>query len=203
MTKVGASYEKQKRSKSNKLNLGRFTALPHNVIHSAEYRALGHAARSLLFDITAQYFGSNNGKLVCCMKYLRPLGLTSNDTISRALKQLKNSGLLIQTRQGMRPPCSQAAWFAIGWLALDATNGLDIDPHKYRRCQLTPIKPIKPIGGAGKTNIAPPNGLAPSIITPLNGAVKHISDELPKPLGGEYIYLPSTVSNSSHKQLIS
>jgi hypothetical protein len=200
---MGASYGKQKRSKSHKLNVGRFTAMPHNVIHSAEYRALGFAARSLLFDIAAQFGGLNNGRLVCCMKYLKPLGWTSNDTVSRALKQLKDSGLIIQTRQGMRPPCSQAAWFAIGWLSLDVSNGLDIEPTKYQRCKLTPIKPIKPINGVAKNKATPSKGIDASLAAPIGGAVDDEVKECSTPLGGEYIYLPSARSNSSnnHQQI--
>lgn len=133
---MGGSYGKQKSAKAGKLNIGRFTALPHNVIHSVQYRGLEHAARSLLFDLAAQYNRSNNGKLVACNKYLKPLGWKSHDTISRALRELKDSGLLIQTRQGM---IGQSAWFAIGWFELDVTDGLDINPKTYKRIALTPI----------------------------------------------------------------
>jgi hypothetical protein len=154
---MGASGEKQKSAKSGKLGF-RFTALPHMLIHSAEYRALGFAARALLIDMAAQYTRRNNGKLVCCMKYLKPLGWVSNDTIFRALKELKTSGLLIQTRQGMMPPMSQPAWFALGWLGLDVTDGLDIDPKKYRNCQLTKINTLTPIPGAVKATSAPISG---------------------------------------------
>ena len=49
------------------------------------YRALGYPARALLIDIARQYTGSNNGRLVACARYLKPLGWNSNDTVSRAL----------------------------------------------------------------------------------------------------------------------
>lgn len=189
---MGASYEKRKKSKAGKLDVGRFTALPHNVIHSMEFRALGYAARALLFDTAAQYNQSNNGKLVCCMKYLRPLGWTSNDTITRALRQLLESGLLIQTRQGMMPPCSQAAWFAIGWFSLDIYEGLDINPKMYRKCVLTPIKHPSPITGTRKPKTAPANGKASQIITPINGAVEANNQQSPIPINGDFIDLPST-----------
>ena len=172
---MGASYGKQKSAKAGKLELGRFTALPHNVIHSEQYRALGYAARSLLFDMAAQYNQRNNGKLVCCSKYLQPLGWTSNDTIHRALRELRASGLLIQTRQGMMPPMSRAAWFAIGWFALDVTEDLDIDPKKYQRCQLTPFKPLlkinalTPINGVVRQTTAPTIGVARQSLAPING----------------------------------
>ncbi len=188
---MGASYEKQRKSKTGKLDVGRFTALPHTVIHSTQFRQLGYAARSLLFDIAAQYNRSNNGKLVCCSKYLKPLGWVSNGTITNALRQLKISGLLIQTRQGMRPPCSQAAWFAIGWFGLDVTNGLDIEPSKYRRCSLTPFKAPLPKSGMVKKKTAPVSGIEALKPTPINGAVRGKKLEPLIPNNGEYIDLPS------------
>lgn len=195
---MGASYGKQKIAKAGKLNLGRFTALPHAVIHSVQYRGLGYSARCLLFDLAAQYNQSNNGKLVCCNKYLQPLGWTSNDTIYRALSQLKASGLLIQTRQGMMPPMSRAAWFAIGWFGLDVTDGLDIEPKQYQRCQLTPFKPLikinalTPINGAKRQVTAPNIGLVGQSLAPINGAVEAINYTSPTPINGEFIDLPYT-----------
>lgn len=122
---------------------GRFIAFPHVVIDSPSYRALGYAARALLIDIARQYTGSNNGRLVACSSYLAPMGWNSNGTISRALAQLKESKLLIQTRLGMKP--NRAAWFALGWISLDDTSGLGIDPRTYRTGQykLAPLTPIK------------------------------------------------------------
>ena len=192
---MGASYGKQKNAKNGKLDVGRFTALPHSVIHSQQYRQLGYAARSLLFDMAAQYNQGNNGKLVCCTKYLKPLGWTSNDTITRALRELLKSSLLIQTRQGMRPPCSQAAWFSMGWLGLDVMSGLDIKPSQYRKCELTAIEKIPlPINGALSKKSTPTIGIAALVTTPIIGAVEAKKDITPIPIGGEYIDLPSNYS---------
>jgi len=122
----------------------RHIALPHVVIDSPSYRALGYAARALLIDIARQYTGSNNGRLVACDKYLKPMGWNSHDTVSRALVAIKDAGLLIETRMGMRP--NRAAWFALGWYALDVSDGLDIEPKDYRTGQYK-IAPLTPIGG--------------------------------------------------------
>jgi len=190
---MGASYGKQKNAKAGKLDItGRWTALPHTVIHSVEYRKLGYAARALLFDIAAQYNASNNGKLVCCMKYLKPLGWTSNDTITRALRELLASGLLVQTRQGMMPPYSKAAWFAIGWFNLDVRSGLDIEPTKYRKCKLNLINMTSPLSGARKKKSTPINGEADKPATPINGAVEVKNTLSLTPNNGEFIDLPST-----------
>lgn len=190
---MGASYEKQKKSKAGKLDItGRWTPWPHVVIHSKEYRELGFAARSLLFDIAAQYNASNNGKLVCCVKYLKPLGWNSNDTITRALRELLASGLLIQTRQGMRPPCSQAAWFAIGWFGLDVRIGLDVEPSLYRKCKLTPLNATSPIIGKTQAKTIPKNGKATQDTKPINGTVQDKKEQPSIPINGEFIDLPST-----------
>ncbi len=189
---MGASYEKKKKAKAGKLDIaGRWTALPHLVIHSQEFRRLGYAARALLFDIAAQYNASNNGKLVCCMKYLKPLGWTSNDTITRALRELLASGLLIQTRQGMMPPYSKSAWFALGWFNLDVYNGLDIDPVKYRKCKLNPINMTSPIAGSGKTKSTPSIGKARNPTAPISGTVEAKNEQQPIPIIGDFIDLPS------------
>ena len=105
---------------------GRFVALPHVVIDSPSHRALNHAARSLLVDIARQYTGRNNGKLVACNKALKPLGWTSHQSVTRALQELIEAKLLTETRKGARP--NRAAWFALGFIRLEVTDGLDIDP---------------------------------------------------------------------------
>ena len=130
----------------------RHIALPHVVIDSPSYRALGYAARALLIDIARQYTGTNNGKLVACDKALKPMGWNSNQTIARGLRELQDAKLLIQTRMGMRP--NRAAWFALGYYALDKVDGLDIDPKTYRTGQYK-IKPLTPITGVESTRIAP------------------------------------------------
>jgi len=56
-----------------KLNLGRFIPVPHGVLESKEYRALKYSARCLLLDLAMQFNRNNNGKLVCCDSYLKPL----------------------------------------------------------------------------------------------------------------------------------
>ena len=140
-----------KRSK-DKRDGDRYVALPHVVIDSPSYRALGHPARALLIDIARQYTGSNNGRLVACSKYLKPLGWKSNDTVSRALAELKAQNLLTETRMGMRP--NRAAWFALAWCSLDKPDGMDIDPRTYRTGQYK-IAALTPSGGVESMRIAP------------------------------------------------
>jgi hypothetical protein len=124
---------------------GQHLALPWVVLDSVGYRRASHTARSLLIDLGRQYTGFNNGKLVACQKYLEPMGWRSNSTISRALAELVDCRLLIETRKGTRP--NKASWYALSWLDLDQEAGLDIDPKCYKRAHrggyLNPDKPDK------------------------------------------------------------
>jgi hypothetical protein len=147
----------------------RYIALPHVVIDSPSYRALGHPARALLIDIARQYTGSNNGRLVACAKYLRPLGWNSNDTVSRALAELRAQALLIETRMGMRP--NRAAWFALAWYSLDKADGMDIDPRTYRTGQYK-IAALTPSGGLERVHIAPAGGVSSVFVAPPHGAMQ-------------------------------
>jgi hypothetical protein len=117
---------------------GQFVAVPFGVIHSTDYRNLGCSARSLLIDIAVQFKGSNNGELVACWKYLKPLGWNSNATVTSALTELKASGLLVLTRQGARP--NKASWFALGWHNLDWNQQMDIPRTSFNRW-----KPAQPL----------------------------------------------------------
>jgi hypothetical protein len=147
----------------------RYIALPHVVIDSPSYRALGHPARALLIDIARQYTGNNNGRLVACAKYLRPLGWNSNDTVSRALAELRAQALLIETRMGMRP--NRAAWFALAWYSLDKADGMDIDPRTYRTGQYK-IAPLTPSVGVERVRIDPAGGVSSVFVAPPHGAMQ-------------------------------
>jgi hypothetical protein len=103
---------------------------------SPGWRRCGHTGRSLLMDVV---HSGVNGKLVAADAYLKPLGWTSREVIARALKDLIECGLLVETRKGARP--NRAAWYAVTWLDLKHTEGLDIDPKKFKRGgYLTPEK---------------------------------------------------------------
>jgi hypothetical protein len=124
-----------------------FVALPLVVLESKGYRQASTTARALLIDVAMQYGGHNNGKLTACVKYLKPLGWSSNGTILRALRELQACGLIAETRKGARP--NKAAWFALTWNELDQSVGLDIDPKLFRRGGYMTPEPTLPKASAG------------------------------------------------------
>lgn len=170
-----------------------FVALPLVVLESPGYRAASHVARALLVDLAMQYSGANNGRLVACTKYLQPLGWRSNDTVVRGRRELLDLGLLVETRKGGFP--NTAAWYALAWLALDVTEGLDINPKLYRTgaYRLGPAQnaPLVPSGGAGTGPIAPSGGAGALNLAPSGGAIPCVSTPSPVPSGGAYLEIPS------------
>lgn len=196
----------RKKSKVDKDRDGaRFVALPHVVLESLGWRQAGHVARSLLIDVAQQYTSDNNGRLVACDKYLRPMGWKSHDVITRALRDLLACGLLIETRKGARP--NRTAWYALPWYALHVRDGLDISPRHYARgAYRTPEKPpeknagLIPSHGVGRTGIAPPHGVEASALAPPHGAMRCDSPPAPIPSHGGYLEKPSAALGSEDPQ---
>lgn len=121
----------------------RFLALPHTVLDAPAFLGLSAPAVRLLIDIARQYSGTNNGRLVCCAKYMEPRGWKSHDTITRARRQLEAAGLIVETRKGMRP--NRAAWFAVTWAGLDWSPEMDMPRDGFERglyCKNDPLPPI-------------------------------------------------------------
>ena len=154
-----------KARRDTKRDGGRFLALPHEVIDCVAYRGLGHVGRSLLIDIARQYNHHNNGKLTACMKYLRPLGWKSADTITRAKAELLASGLLIETRKGARP--NKAAWYMLAWFDIDISEGMDSQPETYQRIRRAYRQPSTIIPKS--TLLIPPHGIVRNATAPSHG----------------------------------
>ncbi|AGW92083.1 hypothetical protein N234_18777 [Ralstonia pickettii DTP0602] len=177
----------------------RFIGIPHWVMQSAAYRSCPHPARSLLLDIVMQYNGRNNGSLVACDKYLKPLGWLSSDVIARAKDKLLKCGLLVETRKGQRP--NKAAWYALGWRPLDVKDGMDINPRAYRTISQHEINTLTPSHGAKSRGIAPSPGVDGAPATPSRGAMRGVFGGIPTPPHGAYldIAIPSAESVPSTK----
>lgn len=159
----------------SKRDSGGFTAITHDVIDSTAYRQLGFASRALLVDLARQYTGTNNGRIVACNKYLNPLGWNSHATVTKALRELQESGLLVQTRLGMRP--NRAAWFALAWYQLDPSQGIEMTNKEYLDVKAdwkrkNMIAPLIPKTGVGKPRIAPVNDISNMHLAPNNGVMQ-------------------------------
>lgn len=99
---------------------GTFTAIPHAVQDSANWRQCSGTAIKMLCDVARQYNGRNNGDLCAALSVLRPYGWTAPETVGFALRELRHYGLLKLTRQGgLHGP----SLYALTWQAIDECGG--------------------------------------------------------------------------------
>jgi len=111
---------------------GGHVAIPFAVLNGAAYLSLNAYARMLLFDLASQYRGDNNGDLCMAWKLMHPRGWKSEETLGKAKRNLLEAGLIVETRQGMRP--NKCSLFALTWYALDDCGGkLDITARSFPR----------------------------------------------------------------------
>ena len=106
---------------------GRFLALPFVLTESPNYCRLSHLAARMLIEVARQYNGRNNGDLAATAKTLGPRGWNSNESITRALKELEHYGFIVRTRQGGLNRCNL---YAITWKGIDECGGkLDVSAN--------------------------------------------------------------------------
>lgn len=176
---------------------GGFVALPWSVIDSPSYQGLSHPAKSLLIEVARQFVRDNNGRLLASGAYLKPRGWSSNDVISRAIKELIKSGLIHQTVLGHRP--NKASWYAVTWRALDRHCAYDAGAvetfHRgdYQKQGQRKIASITPRHGVGMQQIAPSDGVTGSPSIPSGGAVRPLKKGHPTPSDGDHLDKPSAV----------
>lgn len=176
---------------------GGFVAMPWVVLDSEAYKQLSHQARSLLFEFARQIDpkGGQNGQLLATGKYLRKRGWsTSNDTITKAKRELLEGGFIYETVMGHRP--NRASWYAVTWHQLAPHNNYDPGAERgFRRGAFMDSQPLPkpkptrqelyrkwdkqntsptPPHGVGKVTIAPPHGVEASAAAPPHGAMRPV-----------------------------
>jgi hypothetical protein len=115
----------------------KFVAIPYVVLSSPGWQRASHTARSLLLDMLNIRTKKNsentypNGRLICTTTAIKPMGWTGQGVFRRALRELIDCGLLIETRKGGHVK-GREAWYAVTWLKLVHTTGLDINPNQFR-----------------------------------------------------------------------
>lgn len=105
----------REKAKGRKTNHS-FAAFPHVLLNTQKYADLSSWGVKLLMDIGAQFNGKNNGDLQASWTCMRQRGWRSKGTLSRAVSELEEAGLILRTRQGGRNHCSL---FAITWQPID------------------------------------------------------------------------------------
>ena len=192
---------------------GGFVALPWSVLDSQAFQRLSHPARSLLLELARQFVRDNNGRLMASLAQLKSRGWSSNDTITRALRELQAAGFVFQTVQGQRP--NKASWYAITWRNLDRHTGYDAGTWEgfqrgaYRQTEGLKNATLTPSDGAVKNAsltpsrgdierpIAPPHGVDAQAVAPPDGAIRAIFRRRSTPPDGDHLEIPSTGSEAT------
>jgi hypothetical protein len=91
--------DKRQRLKGRKTS-GSFMQIPHAVIEHENYSRLSHRACRLLWDLYSQFRGKNNGDLCASMSIMKRKGWKSNDQLSKAKKELLETGWIVRTKVG-------------------------------------------------------------------------------------------------------
>lgn len=142
----------RKTYKGNRL-VGRFLALPADLIDHPAFLRLSAHAKALLIDLGAQYRGHNNGDLCCAWKVMKPRGWRSESTLHKAKHELLDGGFIFEARKGRRP--NRCGLYALTWQLLDPSPKHDCGPgaferYAYRRATPPTLICVRP-SGAGLT----------------------------------------------------
>lgn len=110
-----------------------FLRLPHYVIRSPQWRALGGHAIKFLVELACEYDGSNNGDLSLTRGQARRCGWRSGATRDRAAEEAIAAGFALLTRQGGRHVCNL---YAVTWEPIDDVGKSTMYPPSHKALRL-------------------------------------------------------------------
>ena len=116
-----------RKAKSNTIMYKGFFHLHWPLLDCEDFISLKGNSIKLLVDLGRQYNGHNNGDLCASLSVMKKRGWNSNQQLTKALKELLERNLIVQTKQGglnMGPNL-----YAITWQPINECQGkLDMGP---------------------------------------------------------------------------
>jgi hypothetical protein len=101
-------------------------------METEDYKNLSGNSVKLLLALAYQYRGHNNGDLTAAFSIMQKnFGFTARGVIKRAVKQLLDANLIVQTRTSrFLNPGGQCALYALTWQPIDECPGkhLEVGP---------------------------------------------------------------------------
>ena len=118
---------RNRKAKSKAIMFKGFFHLHRPLLDCEDFISLKGNSIKLLIDLGSQFNGYNNGDLCASLSVMRKRGWNSNQQLTKALKELLERNLIVQTKQGglnLGPNL-----YAITWQPIDECNGkLDANP---------------------------------------------------------------------------
>ena len=118
---------RNRKAKSKAIMFKGFFHLHRPLLDCEDFISLKGNSIKLLIDLGSQFNGYNNGDLCASLSVMRKRGWNSNQQLAKALKELLERNLIVQTKQGglnLGPNL-----YAITWQPIDECNGkLDASP---------------------------------------------------------------------------
>ena len=120
----------RRKAKSKAITYPGYLNLHRPLLDCDDFISLKGNSIKLLIDIAQQYNGYNNGDLCASLSIMKKRGWNSNQQLSKALKELIDKNLIMQTKQGglnIGPNL-----YAITWQPIDDCKGkLDVKPTTF------------------------------------------------------------------------
>ena len=108
-----------------------FAGIPRAVIECPDYTNLSGNAIKLLVELAYSYKGWNNGDLCPAWTLMKERGFRSKATLTRAIKELVASDIIMLTRQGQFIR-NKAGLYALTWAPIDECAGKQLDESPTR-----------------------------------------------------------------------
>ena len=166
--------------------------MTESLLQTVAVTTLDHAAFRVLTVLTIgarkpgmdpRKDNGRNGIQAITDSFARRFGITSRDTVYRALNELQERGLIVRTRDGHKSK-THFALYAVTWLPITHRDGQPLDvaePALNTYLQWTPAPKVKKQVGHklempsdGRTQSRPMNGHDESVCRPMVGRRKPI-----------------------------
>lgn len=100
---------------------GGFGSIPSEVIDGPDWISLKHSSGKVLMVLVRMYKGCNNGDISATQSIMDKYGITSSATLTQALKELQEKGLIVKTQSGYRglDGTRKPNLYALTWLPID------------------------------------------------------------------------------------
>ena len=108
-----------------------FAGIPRVVIESPDFIKLSGSAIRLIILLACQYRGHNNGDLCPSWTQMKECGFRSKATLSKAIKELVASEMIVLTRQGQFIK-NKAGLYALTWAPINECVGKQLDVSATR-----------------------------------------------------------------------